>query len=202
MTQNVVTGLFTLLGVILGILGTLLTQLFLRKEKFKEVLYKECLVAYKEAAEGCRKLLMKTGTIIDIARNAQGAPPDESHLVAELTEFASLVDQLRNCLWRHGAVMSDDVLQKAHCFIFKAVDVRDIVAHRMESPFETEFRTDLIKEDVLLGCKTSLDAMRKELCVDELSKDTMKTAYFGKNLIRKLSDKGKDYTGDYASQGD
>ncbi|HHT9135982.1 MAG TPA: hypothetical protein ACFYEK_01930 [Candidatus Wunengus sp. YC60] len=51
MPSSIITGIFSILGVIVGICGTFFAQLFLRKEKFKEIIYKEKLSAYREIIE-------------------------------------------------------------------------------------------------------------------------------------------------------
>jgi len=197
MTQFVINGLFAVLCVVIGILGTLFIQFLLRKEKFKEIFYKERFSAYKETADCVLQLVAKAGTVIDIVRG-ETETADLARLQKERLELVAKIDQLRHCLWRNDAIISDSVLQNAHKALLWASALGDIVADRIgNASLEISDRAINLNTGmnaIISFTQSALNTMREELGIDKLSEETLKTIYYGSNLIRKY--KGGKYAND------
>jgi len=180
MSNIVVNGFFTLAGILLGILGTVYVQFVLRKEKFKEILYREQLAAYKEIAERMW---------------------DVSNGFYRFSEDAEQMKELHEDTERLTAAIDKNILCISSV-VYKRVSMfRDDTTKAMMEYITSPGIQDLVKGGVQANRLTSngkhflvaFNTIRNELCIDALSEDILKTINFGKNFFRKMN--GKDNSG-------
>ena len=152
MPSSIITGIFSILGVIVGICGTFFAQLFLRKEKFKEIIYKEKLSAYREIIE----------KLFDVVIGAHRYKAEKT--IQDDKEWTNKVSSFCITIARNEFVVSKDVYNLFSEFakmLVKLKTIDDVTYTKM-----VRYSTDII------------NTIRKDIGVDILSKDLEKTFQF------------------------
>lgn len=169
--QVIVSGLAVVLSAMIGAVVMFYVNTILRKEKFKEIIYKERLSAYKEIAElgfkvwyRCLQLSLDYEKMKDLtadtARLEESA--DKNYLL--------LSGCVNNELGKFMSIVTDT------CVILRELpkqEIGDIV--KKEHPTRT----------VESGFYRIVNQMRKELGIETLSEDTIKTFQFGIREIKR-----------------
>ncbi len=159
MSDVIITGIFTLLGVFTGFYSSML----LRKEKFAELIYKEKLVVYKKISESV--LFISTSALISsVQENTEERKKTVETLSDEVSKL--MIEVLLNRF-----IISGDVFKAC----LKIVGTYD------------KKLTDEEKKNmtVVVHANELINSMRKELGVDVLSQDIINAIEFNfKTLLK------------------
>jgi len=187
MNSIVIAGVFTLIGAVIAAGAMWFVQMDLRKEKFKEIIYKEKLAVYQQLSEWVGMMVMT------VLRNWMDDPPlkgldagvKKKELEEKNTKFSNLFGS--------SLVISASVRKKLKDVQIAYIELApEISKHRacrgLKDPPET----------IIIFNKNCLDAvnrMRKELYIEAIDDSILGT-------FKKLHDLRKDRPDDDGAQRD
>jgi hypothetical protein len=165
MIQTLVIGIAGIVCAVIGASAMWYVQTILRKEKFKESVYREQLAAYKEIAElgfkvwyGCLHLALDHEKMKDLAADAR---------------------RFQECLDKHRLFILGSINAEAIHFTYI---VTKVSSDLMGLP-KQEIKDLLLEESRTRQVEKSyyrlVNEMRKDLCIEAITKDIHKTFEFG-----------------------
>ena len=160
MIPGEVIALYSLLGVLLGGLLSVHVQLSLRKERDKEVVYKERIAAYKEIAECFWKIRILYAAVFN----------DKNKCKEVREEFLRLNDAIdQNILFVSDVIRKQLVKFRAEVTVGVLKIVQDDLG--LKELIKSNPGDRLVEE----RCRAMINEMRRELGVDVLSKDMLES---------------------------
>ncbi|MFQ5901580.1 MAG: hypothetical protein ACE5IH_08500 [Thermodesulfobacteriota bacterium] len=166
---TLIAGIFTLTGLITGAAATVIIQLLLRKEKFKEILYKEKFAEYKVISCRVRALYYA-------ALECLIAGKEHNHAVSNALDF---IHYIRSKWFLIPEALDNECFE---LFRFVSVEMR-------KSSGESEVKRERLKDIYLSIANTMRDDLRIEL----LSKEIKKTLDFMTIKLIQADDNKADY---------
>jgi len=161
MNNLFMNGFFTLVGAVIGSAVAIYVQLRLRKEKFKEVFYAKLFTAYQEVAEILWVIFYASvGTMFEYEGKCE--------------KIAKEFSRLNDCLDKNKLFVSDAVTNHIEKFRLEVTSVFIEAAQKGKRPEDkllSKAQAKLIEERYAAVFYN----MRKELGVEKLAKDLMKT---------------------------
>lgn len=155
-----ITGLFGLFCALIGVGGGFAINLVLRKEKFKEIVYKEQLLVHKEIAEARGKILTLFSESLKDRK--------------KVDELAAEAVRVGDIFRRHSLLVSDEVRKSTGDFVMAAVD--PFIVRKKDK----EVIDDSKAESVIVYEKyhAATNVAREELGIEPLSESIAKTFKF------------------------
>ena len=165
MIQVLIAGIFLIIGAAIGALAMFYVQMVLRKEKFKEIIYKDLLSTYEELASNCRNLYI---AYLDVLKQPQG--------LDQLAKLHAKAVQLGDILGGSVVVASDAVYAHVGKMISNALDPIERDPSVGDDPLKA---FELVRnQNVGFEYAVVLNKMREELGIELISQDIIKTVEF------------------------
>jgi gas vesicle protein len=156
-----IAGVFTIIGGVIGFI----VQLLLRKEKFKEIIYKEKLAASIELSK--RLWHFKTTALEVIVSKV------------EMEKLEEEAPDIREFIWGKGFLISESVSEKADKFVVDTVFSVSCLKAEVELAATSREVFSLVQDKY----RKVSNALRQDLHADLISEDIYKTLKFGDKIM-------------------